>query len=67
MGDILKIRTYAAKKLISMALSKILSKKMGCDVKIWLETFEITNADGENAHITFGGKATLPIDKISIF
>lgn len=66
MRDILKIRTYAVKKLVSIALSRMLSKKLGCTVKIWLDDLDITNAEGEDAHIAFSGKATVPLDKITI-
>ncbi len=66
MRDILKIRTYAVKKLVSIALSRMLSKKLGCTVKIWMDDLDITNAEGEDAHIAFSGKATVPFDKITI-
>lgn len=65
--DILKLRTHAGKKLLSSIIARFLSKKMNCVVRIWLDELEITHADGDDARITFSGKVTLPIDKISIF
>ena len=65
--DILKLRTHAGKKLVSAVISRFLSKKMNCVVRIWFDDLEITHADGDDARITFSGKVTLPIDKISIF
>lgn len=62
--DILKIRTYVGRKVLSAVLSKFLSKKLGCNVSIWFDSLEMTNSDDSDTKIIFSGKATLPLDKV---
>lgn len=61
--DTLKISTFIGKKLASSILSKVLSKKAGFKVDVWLDSLDIS-LDEEDAHIKFSGSARVPADKL---
>lgn len=62
--DILRITTGISKKIVSKALTKMISKKLGYDVDICVEELLITRNENENAKVAFSGTAEIPLDKI---